>query len=237
MIMAGGRRYRAAQLAGLSAIPRWCATTTRWIGIIENLQRENLSPLEEAEGLGALIEPYGYTHEGLAELVGKSRPYVSNTLALRRLPEHIKSAYHERPDVSREIMISVARAETPERQELLWRLATMRKLSVQRFRSEQAGAPGAADEVREMARLVRRLGRKLRALDTAALPDDQRQRLNASCAAGAHHARCRVVAGIVPANYYQEHQDHQEIEGCATPRRRASWCPGVLVGEEFSGSA
>ncbi len=178
LLMAGERRYRAAKLAGLTVIPALVRDDDPIeIAIIENLQREDLSPLEEAEGLGALIEQYGYTHDGLAELVGKSRPYVSNTLALRRLPEHIKNAYHERPEVSREIMISVARAETPERQELLWRLATMRKLSVQRFRSEQAGAEGAADEIREMARLVRRLGRKLRALDTAALPDDQRQHL------------------------------------------------------------
>jgi ParB family chromosome partitioning protein len=81
------------------------------IAIIENLQRENLTPLEEAEGLGALIDQYGYTHEVLAELIGKSRPYVSNTLVLRRLPAAIKQAVHAEPDVSREILISLARAD------------------------------------------------------------------------------------------------------------------------------
>ena len=88
LIMAGERRYRAAQLAGLSVIPALVRDDDPLeIAIIENLQREDLSPLEEAEGLGALIDQYGYTHEALAELIGKSRPYVSNTLALRRLPE------------------------------------------------------------------------------------------------------------------------------------------------------
>lgn len=178
MIMAGERRYRAAQLAGLSAIPALVRDDDPLeIAIIENLQRENLSPLEEAEGLGALIDQYGYTHETLAELIGKSRPYVSNTLALRRLPDEIKRAYHASPDVSREILISVARAPSPERQDVLWRLARLRKLSVQRFRSEQAGEPVGRSEIVEVARTLRRLGRKLRALDTATLAPPERQRL------------------------------------------------------------
>ena len=102
LIMAGERRYRAAQLAGLTVIPAVVRDDDPLeIAIIENLQREDLSPLEEAEGLGALIDQYGYTHEALAELIGKSRPYVSNTLALRRLPEHIKQDVHAEPDVSR----------------------------------------------------------------------------------------------------------------------------------------
>jgi ParB family chromosome partitioning protein len=178
LIMAGERRYRAAKLAGLGVVPALVREDDPLeIAIIENLQREDLSALEEAEGLGALIDQYGYTHEALAELIGKSRPYVSNTLALRRLPEEIKREYHAQPDVSREILISVARAETPEKQETLWRLAHLRKLSVQRFRSEQAGEPAGRTQVAEVARTLRRLGRTLRALDGVALADDERQRL------------------------------------------------------------
>jgi len=178
LIMAGERRFRAAQLVGLNVIPALVRDDDPLeIAIIENLQREDLSPLEEAEGLGALIEQYGYTHEALAELIGKSRPYVSNTLALRRLPDAIKSAYHASPDVSREILISVARAPSPEKQDVLWRLARLRKLSVQRFRSEQAGEPLGRNEVAEIARSLRRLGRKLRALDPVGLAPAERQRL------------------------------------------------------------
>ena len=178
LIMAGERRYRAAQLIGLAIIPALVRDDDPLeVAIIENLQREDLSPLEEAEGLGALIDQYGYTHEALAELIGKSRPYVSNTLALRRLPDDIKRAYHASPDVSREILISVARATTPEKQDVLWRLARLRKLSVQRFRSEQAGEPAGRSEIAEVARTLRRLGRKLRALDPAGLAPAERQRL------------------------------------------------------------
>jgi ParB family chromosome partitioning protein len=179
MVMAGERRYRAAQLAGLTVIPAVVRDGDPLeVAIIENLQREDLSPLEEAEGLGALVDQYGYTHEALAELIGKSRPYVSNTLALRRLPDHIKHDVHAEPDVSREILIALARAESPEKQDTLWRLTRARRLSVQRFRSEQAGEPVARGEVAEVARLLRRLGRKLRALDTAVLAEEERQQLD-----------------------------------------------------------
>jgi ParB family transcriptional regulator, chromosome partitioning protein len=178
LLMAGERRYRAAKLAGLTMLPALVREDDPIeVAIIENLQREDLSPLEEAEGLGALIDRYGYTHEALAELIGKSRPYVSNTLALRRLPEAIKSEYHESPEVSREILLSVARAESAEKQDSLWRLAKLRHLSVQRFRSEKAGKPGAENEIADVQRLARRLGRKLRALDGATLPEDQRIQL------------------------------------------------------------
>ncbi len=178
LIMAGERRYRAAQLAGLTVIPALVRDDDPLeIAIIENLQREDLSPLEEAEGLGALIDQYGYTHEALAELIGKSRPYVSNTLALRRLPGHIKQDVHAQPGVSREILISLARAESPEKQESLWRLTRLRKLSVQRFRTEQAGEVTGRDDITEIARTLRRLGRKLRTLDVTVLGDAERQQL------------------------------------------------------------
>lgn len=178
LIMAGERRYRAAQLAGLSIIPALVRDDDPLeVAIIENLQREDLSPLEEAEGLGSLIDQYGYTHEALAELIGKSRPYVSNTLALRRLPDGIKREYYASPDVSREILISVARAPSPEKADVLWRLARLRKLSVQRFRSEQAGEVPGRSEVAEVAHTLRRLGRKLRALDPVGLDPAERQRL------------------------------------------------------------
>jgi ParB family chromosome partitioning protein len=178
LLMAGERRLRAAKLAGLSVLPALIRDDDPIeVAMIENLQREDLSPLEEAEGLGSLIDQYGYTHEVLADLIGKSRPYVSNTLALRRLPDNIKNEYHAAPEVSREILISVARAESPQRQEMLWRLAKLRKLSVQRFRSAQAGESESRSEVEELGRLLRKLGRKLKVLEGAELSGLQREQL------------------------------------------------------------
>ncbi len=178
LIMAGERRFRASKLAGLQALPALVRDDDPIeIAMIENLQREDLSPLEEAEGLQSLIDQYQYTHDTLAELIGKSRPYVSNTLALCRLPDSIKEDYHASPVVSREILISVARADSPERQDMLWRLAKMRRLSVQKFRSAQAGERGERREVDEVGRLVRKLGRRMKAALGSSL--DQAERAQA----------------------------------------------------------
>lgn len=174
-IMAGERRFRACKMAGLDVVPVLVRDGDPIeIAMIENLQREDLSPLEEAEGLQALISQFQYTHEVLAELIGKSRPYVSNTLALCRLPQHIKEEYHQAPVVSREILISVSRAESPERQEMLWRLAKMRHLSVRSFRSAKSGEHGSPSDVEAVGKLVRRLGRRLKVALAAELTPEQR---------------------------------------------------------------
>jgi ParB family chromosome partitioning protein len=92
------------------------------IALIENLQREDLSPLEEAEALAQLIERHGYSHREVADILGKSRPYVSNTLALTRLPVSVKNDIHqEGSEVSRELLMAVARQEDPEASMILWR--------------------------------------------------------------------------------------------------------------------
>jgi ParB family chromosome partitioning protein len=193
LLMAGERRWRASQLAGLETVPALVRDDDPLeIAMIENLQREDLTPLEEAEGLGQLLDQFGYTHEALAELLGKSRPYVSNTLALRRLPEDIKTQYHADPHVSREVLISVARAETPERQVMLWRLAHLRKPSVRTFRAEAEGVSAATDSIRELARLIRRLGRKLRTIDLATVEGDERRHLERLLL----HARTRLTSAL-----------------------------------------
>jgi ParB family chromosome partitioning protein len=178
VLMAGERRWRAAQIAGLHTVPALVRDDDPLeIAMIENLQRQDLTPLEEAEGLGRLIDQFSYTHETLAELLGKSRPYVSNTLALRRLPEDIKAQYHAAPDVSREILINIARAESPERQAVLWRLARLRKPSVRRFRAAAEETSPNTDSIRDLTRLIRRLGRTLRTIDIAAVEGGERRQL------------------------------------------------------------
>lgn len=193
LLMAGERRWRAAQLAGLETIPALVRDDDPLeVAMIENLQREDLTPLEEAEGLGQLIDQFGYTHDAVADLLGKSRPYVSNTLAMRRLPDDIKAQYHADPHVSREILIDIARAESPERQAMLWRLAQLRKLSVRTFRAEAEGASPSTDSIRELTRLVRRLGRKLRTIDLATVAGDDRRHLQRLLV----HTRTRLDAAL-----------------------------------------
>ena len=93
-IIAGERRWRAARLAGLKTVPALIKNLndkeTLEIALIENLQRENLSAIEEADGLNKLASDYNYTQEMLAKAVGKSRSYVANSLRLLGLPAEIK---------------------------------------------------------------------------------------------------------------------------------------------------
>jgi ParB family chromosome partitioning protein len=93
-IVAGERRWRAAQLAGLEAIPVMVReipdSAAIAIALIENIQRENLSPLEEAEALRRLIDEFELTHEAAAKAIGRSRTAVSNLLRLLDLGEAVK---------------------------------------------------------------------------------------------------------------------------------------------------
>ena len=98
-IIAGERRWRAAKLAGLKVVPavikNLTDSETLEIALIENLQRENLSAIEEAEGLNRLMSEYEYTQEVIAKVIGKSRSHIANTLRLLSLPDEIKQMIKE----------------------------------------------------------------------------------------------------------------------------------------------
>jgi len=163
-LLAGERRLRAAQTAGMDRLPALVREVQDplEIALIENLQREDLSPLEEAEALTTLIERHGYSHREVGEVLGKSRPYVSNTLALTRLPGAVKADLHrEGRAVSRELLLGVAREEDPEAALALWRRLQLDLLSVRRFREEKAGARPERAAVREFLAAARRLNRVL----------------------------------------------------------------------------
>ena len=93
-LVAGERRWRASRIAGLKEVPvvikELSDVETMEIAIIENLQREDLNPIEEAEGLQALIDRCGFTQEDVAVSVGKSRPAIANALRLLKLPPEVR---------------------------------------------------------------------------------------------------------------------------------------------------
>ena len=93
-IIAGERRWRAAKLAGLAEVPVVIIEAddrkVMELGLIENLQREDLNPMEEAEGYEVLMKEYGMTQEEVAQRMGKSRPAVANALRLLALPQGVR---------------------------------------------------------------------------------------------------------------------------------------------------
>lgn len=128
-IVAGERRWRAARMAGLSEVPAMVREMNDGevmeLALIENLQREDLTPLEEARGYQTLLEKYELTQEEVAKTVGKSRPVVTNAMRLLGLPQEIQdmvergelSAGHGRALLAfadEELMVAVARKAAAE---------------------------------------------------------------------------------------------------------------------------
>lgn len=112
-IISGERRFRAAMEAGLAEVP--CIVfdvsdaEVLEIALIENLQRKDLSPLEEADGYLTLQEKHGYTHEQIARAVGKSRVTVTETLSLARLPLRVKDECRRADIRSKSFLLEVGR--------------------------------------------------------------------------------------------------------------------------------
>jgi len=117
-IISGERRYRAAQQAGLYEIPVIEMDVTEQealeIALIENLQRKDLTPFEEAEGYHSLAETHGYTHEEIADAVGKSRTVITESLALLQMPPRVRDAVQALGITTKSLLLEVLKAGTEE---------------------------------------------------------------------------------------------------------------------------
>ncbi|HEY5090953.1 MAG TPA: ParB/RepB/Spo0J family partition protein [Polyangia bacterium] len=183
-LIAGERRWRAAQRAGLLEVPavvRDVAPTQAFeMALVENLQREDLNPLEEAAGYERLVSEFGYTQEQLSERVGKDRSTVANALRLLRLPAGVRALLAEG-----RLSMGHARAllglETTVAIEKMARQIIARELSVRRVeelvRRERSDAPARAavtarrpsTSARDLGlRLSQALGTRVEIVETAA---------------------------------------------------------------------
>ncbi len=135
-LVAGERRWRAAQALGLPDIPAIITPLSDQealeSSLIENLQREDLNPLEEASAYQRLMEEFGYTQERLAESIGKDRSSVANTLRLLRLPDEIQRALREEKLSAGHAKV-LAGVEVAVRQLELFRRVTTEQLSVRQL--------------------------------------------------------------------------------------------------------
>ena len=112
-IISGERRYHSSRAAGLREVP--CIekiaddAETLELALIENMQRKDLTPFEEAEGLYRLAEQFDYTHDDIAKKIGRSRSSVTETLSLRTIPELIRKRCSDRGILSKSLLLQVAR--------------------------------------------------------------------------------------------------------------------------------
>jgi len=118
-IVAGERRYQASVQAGLRELPVVVRdvddTEVIELALIENLQRKDLTPFEEAEALYGLADRCGYTHEDLARRLGKSRTSVTESLALQAMPEEVRNLCRLADISSKSLLLQVVRQETTEK--------------------------------------------------------------------------------------------------------------------------
>lgn len=132
-IIAGERRFRASNIAGLREIP--CIEMdvhdqeAMEIALIENLQRKDLDVFEEADGLQALADLYEYSHQEIAEKIGKARSTITEILSITRIPENLRKLIKEANIFSRTMIIEIAKQETSDDMLELFKEISERKLS------------------------------------------------------------------------------------------------------------
>jgi len=118
-IISGERRYHAARAAGLREVPCIEKTAdeaeTLEIGLIENIQRKDLTPFEEADGLHRLATQFEYTHEDIAKKIGRARSSVTETLSLRNIPEMLRKKCVEHGISSKSLLLQIARQPTEKK--------------------------------------------------------------------------------------------------------------------------
>jgi ParB family transcriptional regulator, chromosome partitioning protein len=164
-LVAGERRLRAARHLGWATIPALMAGgDPEELALIENIQREDLHPLEEAVAVTRLMQRHGYTHEAVGRVLGKPRTTVGEIVSLTTLPEWLREEAHERP-VARHLLVQLARIADPDEQRAAWEAvkngASVRTLKARRAASgpRPRAAPvnrilaAAASSVRELERL------------------------------------------------------------------------------------
>jgi ParB family chromosome partitioning protein len=142
-IISGERRFRAATLAGLDEIPAIELDVDDKemleIALIENIQRKDLTPFEEAEALQGLADRCAYTHEDLARKLGKSRTSITESLALAGMPEDIRHLCRLADISSKSVLLQVVRQETPEKMTaLLEKIASQGGTTRQQLREAAA---------------------------------------------------------------------------------------------------
>jgi len=127
-IISGERRYHASRAAGLREVP--CIekiaddAETLELALIENLQRKDLTPFEEADGLQRLAEQFEYTHEDIAKKIAKARSSVTETMSLRVIPEALRKMCVEHGIVSKSLLLQIARQPSERKmQEAIHRIA------------------------------------------------------------------------------------------------------------------
>jgi ParB family transcriptional regulator, chromosome partitioning protein len=144
-IISGERRFRAATVAGLEEIPAIELEAddkeTLEIALIENIQRKDLTAFEEAEGFLLLQQKFGYTHEKISQVIGKSRTTITETLLINEIPDRIRAMCREAGIANKSVLVQVARASSEEAMEKVVKRFAAGEISREDLRKQTASKP------------------------------------------------------------------------------------------------
>jgi len=176
-LVAGERRHRAARMAGLDRIPAILTKgNPQEISLIENLQREDLAPIEEAEALQRLATDYRHTHEDLARVMGKARSTITEILSLNRLPETIKDQCRSSSKYPRRLLVELARCDSEADMLRLFEQVQKGLCGSDRIRSikKKASTKPPQSPLQIVSKSVRNLSLQMDKLDLEKLDDHER---------------------------------------------------------------
>jgi ParB family transcriptional regulator, chromosome partitioning protein len=197
-IIAGERRYRASVKAGLKEVPALIRKTTDSemleLAIIENLHREDISPIDKARGFKRMIEEFGFTQKQISQVTGVSRPAIANTIRLLDLPKQIQKALHKK-----EISEGHARAI------LLIKDHEARELALKRI----VNGKFTVREAEELSKVINKSRRKVKLLESCGFERDLISELQERLGTKVHVIR-RGKSGKIEIEFYDE-EDLQRI--------------------------
>ena len=175
-IVAGERRIEAAKKAGLTTIPAiFVEGNHAEIALVENLLRQDLTAVEEAEALQSLMTEQSYTHEQLAGIIGKARVTITETLSLNRLPQEIRDACRSNPKIVKSVLVEIARKKQDRGMVTAWNIYQEKLNKQQAGRQKRVKLP---EDAAAVIQWISKTVAKLDGLDTSAWTEDEKANLN-----------------------------------------------------------
>ena len=177
MLIAGERRLLACRIAGLKKVPVIIkAGDPAELALIENIQREDLNPVDEAEALNALMAAHRYTQEELASKIGKARSTIAETLSLNRLPQEIREACRRSDNFSRRQLVEIAKQETSEAMLCLFERAEKDGLKSDDLR-RMTRNPGQGKDPVEPIKKVRSFNRFMQKINSSMYDSENKEEI------------------------------------------------------------
>jgi len=176
IIVAGERRFKAAQQVGLPTVPGICVEgNPSEIALVENLLRQDLTPVEEAEALDRLLKEQSYTHEQLAAIIGKARNTLTEILSLTRLPQEVRDECRSSTTTARKTLIEIARKKQDRGMITAWNQYKDKVAKAAAGRTKREKVPESAADI---LNLVSKTVNKLGGLDMSAWTEDEKNAFN-----------------------------------------------------------